>query len=246
MRKLSGITALILAGGMGTRLREAVSDRPKVLAPVNGRPFLASLLDRLADAGVRRVVLCTGYLAHQVTEAFKAEFRGMQLLYSREEEPLGTGGALRLALPLLRCDPVLVLNGDSFCDADLGAFLRQHLEAGSPASLVLTRVADVARYGSVETDPAARVLSFSEKGARSGEGTINAGIYLLSRGVLEGIPAGKAVSLEREVFPELIGRGLHAFAGGSRFIDIGVPADYHAAQAYLSDSPCRIAQGEAS
>lgn len=229
MNSLKDTTAVILAGGLGTRLREVVADRPKVLAEVNGRPFLASLLDRLVDAGIRRVVLCTGYMAELVSDTFGDEYRGVALLYSIEQTALGTGGALRLALPLITSDPALIMNGDSFCDADLPLFACQHHSADAKASLVLTEVEDVTRYGSVDVDLSGTVLSFREKGRQSGKGLINAGIYMMDRQVIETIQSGSAVSLEREVFPQLTGKGLYAFPQKGRFIDIGTPSDYHAA-----------------
>lgn len=244
MTGLEDTTAVILAGGLGTRLREVVADRPKVLAVVNGRPFLACLLDRLIDAGIRRVVLCTGYMAELVRDTFGDSYRGMVLCYSREVAPLGTGGALRLALPLIDSDPVLVLNGDSFCDADLGLFARQHLAAAALASLVLVKVKDIARYGAVDVDEAGSVSSFREKGSQSGEGMINAGVYLLARSVIAAIPEGKPVSLEREVFPVLIGGGLSGFLQPARFIDIGIPADYYAASSFFLSSSDSLASGE--
>ena len=234
MTGLEETTAVILAGGLGTRLREVVADRPKVLAEVNGRPFLASLLDRLVDAGIGNVILCTGYMAELVRETLGDGYRGIELLYSRENTPLGTGGALRRALPLIASDPVLVLNGDSYCDADLGLFTRQHLSASAQASLMLVQVEDVARYGAVDIDGTGCVVSFREKGSRNGAGLINAGIYLLARHVIVSIPAKRAVSLEREVFPRLIGTGLFGFPQTTRFIDIGIPSDYHAASAFLA------------
>lgn len=233
MANLARTTAVILAGGLGTRLRTVVSDRPKVLAEVAGRPFLGYLLDRLAAVGVQRVVLCTGYLAELVNSTFGENYRGVELVYSREEQPLGTGGALRLALPLIDSDPVLVLNGDSFCNANLKVFCDRHIRAGAKASLVLTRVPDVGRYGVVDTDAVGAVTSFVEKGERQGEGLINAGIYLLSRTMLATIPATGAVSLEREIFPQWIGKGLYAFSQPARFIDIGIPADLQVAATVL-------------
>ena len=181
MGDISGITVAILAGGLGTRLREAVADKPKVLAEVNGRPFLTYLLDRIADAGACRVVLCTGYLAKLVTSTLGDRYRNIELLYSEESVPLGTGGALRLALPLFNSDPVLVMNGDSFCDADLLLFEEQHRNSGAKASLVLAKVADVNRYGSVVLAPDNAITHFAEKGNRQGEGLINAGIYLFAK-----------------------------------------------------------------
>lgn len=236
MTDLENITAVILAGGLGTRLREIVADRPKVLADVNGRPFLAFLLDRLADAGIRRVVLCTGYMAELVRDTFGESYRDMNLHYSQEDSPLGTGGALRLALPLISSDPVLVMNGDSFCDADLAQFARRHRAVAAQSSLALVQVEDVARYGAVAVDEPGAVKSFTEKGSRSGGGLINAGIYLLARQIIESIAPDKIVSLEREVFPGLIGKGLYGFLQSARFIDIGVPDEYRRSQTFISDS----------
>lgn len=228
--------AIILAGGLGTRLRDVVSDRPKVLAEVNGTPFLSFLLDKVADAGVRKVVLCTGYMASLVVNAFGNSYRGMELVYSEESEPLGTGGAIRQALPLTDSDPLLVMNGDSYCSADLSVFRRQHADSCSIASLLLTQVEDSSRYGIVETDQVGAVTSFREKDERTGPDLINAGIYLLSREVVRAIPATGAVSLERELFPGLIGKGLHGFCQPSEFIDIGIPSDYIDASAILKNS----------
>src|ERR671910_3457055 len=115
----SDLSVAVLAGGLGTRLRPVVSDRPKALAEIHGRPFLAYLLDQLSTAGCSRVVLCTGHLGEQIERAFDKRYRNLQISYSRETRPLGTGGALRLALPDLLSDPVLVMNGDSFCATDL-------------------------------------------------------------------------------------------------------------------------------
>lgn len=227
---LHNLTAAILAGGLGTRLRAAVADRQKVVASVAGRPFLMRLLDQLADAGLRRMVICTGYKAEQVAEMAGKEYRGMRLRCSPEREPLGTAGALRNALPLLESDQVLVLNGDSFCETDLAAFWRAHHERNAAGSIVVREIADTRQSGRVSFDVNGAVTSFVEKGASTGPGWINAGIYLLGRALLEGIPAERSVSLEREVFPVWIGRGLHAFPTAGKFLDIGTPESYAAAQ----------------
>jgi len=245
MAELANMTAVILAGGPGTRLREVVSDRPKVLAEVNGRPFLSYLLDRLVDVGIGQVVLCTGYMADQVRDTFEDSYRGMTLLYSREITPLGTGGALRLALPLIDSDQVLIMNGDSFCDADLELFASQHHLAAALASMVLVQVEDVTRYGVVIIDGSDTVVSFREKGSQSGKGMINAGIYLLARHVIESIPSGRPFSLERELFPGLISAGLSGFLHPSRFIDIGIPSDYHSAASFLNYLDNTALPGEA-
>lgn len=229
MSDLSGITAAILAGGMGTRLREVVADRPKVMAEVNSRPFITYLLDQLAAAGVTNVVLCTGYLAEQVRTVLGDSYRGMHLNYSVETKPLGTGGAIRLAVPLFPSFPILILNGDSYFDLDLLSFAKQHMDAGAKASLALATVADVSRYGAVDIAADSAITCFEEKGSRQGAGLINAGIYLLEQAFVEAMPPDSAVSIERELFPALIGQGLYGFPQSGKFLDIGMPADYRAA-----------------
>ena len=229
--------AIILAGGLGSRLREAVSDRPKVLAEVAGRPFIEYLLDQVADAGIHHAVLCVGYLAEQVEAHLGSTYRGVQLSYSRERALLGTGGALRYALPLTRSDTLLVMNGDSFLDADLPTFRAQHEAAGARVSLLLAPVDDTGRYGRVNTDGLNHVTSFDEKGAVRGPGWVNAGIYLIDRELLKSIPNGRNCSLEKEIFPEWIGPGFFGFKStASTFIDIGTPTSLREAQSIFAAS----------
>jgi len=238
MTGFSDITAVILAGGLGTRLREAVVDRPKVLAEVNGRPFITYLLDQLVAAGFHKAVLCTGYMAELVRETLGSSYRGIELLYSTEDSPLGTGGALRLALPLVASDPLLVMNGDSYCQVDLGLLLDSHCRREMEASLVLAPVEDISRYGAVDITDAGIITNFSEKGCRQGYGLINAGIYLLRRSVVTAIHDDAMISLERDVFPVLTSRHqLQGVRTNGRFIDIGIPADYFAATAFFNDLP---------
>ncbi|MBM4085930.1 MAG: galactokinase, partial [Planctomycetes bacterium] len=173
MSELRNVTAALLAGGLGTRLRTVLPHRPKALAQVRGRPFLACLLDQLAAAGVRHAVLCTGHLGEQVQAEVGNAYGPLRLAYSQESAPLGTAGALRLALPLLSSASALVMNGDSFCDVDLNAFWRWHRERGAKASLVLAKVADTSRYGRVNVSADGAVLRFHEKGRESGPGWIN-------------------------------------------------------------------------
>lgn len=225
-------TAAILAGGLGTRLRAVVADCPKVLSPVGGAPFLARLLDQLAAARLDRVVLCTGYLGDQIETRFGPAYRGMRLEYSRESTPLGTGGALREALPRIGSELALVLNGDSYCRVDLDRFRRFHAAHGAGASLVLTRAPDVARFGSVTVEEGGRILGFAEKSAVRGAGWINAGIYLLAREVIETIPVGRAVSLELEMFPTW--SGMYGFRCEGPFLDIGTPESYAAAERFFA------------
>lgn len=226
MNKLSKITAAILAGGLGTRLSSVVSDRPKVLAKVNGRPFIAYLLDQLSQAGVKKAVLCTGHLGEQVKATFGDFYNTLKLQYSQEQTTLGTGGALRLAFPLLESEPTLVLNGDSFCHTDLIDFLHWHVTKKAAASLLLTKVPDVGRYGSVQLSTDGEITSFEEKGKNPEPGLINAGVYLLNHPLLESIPVNTTVSLEHETFPLWINKGLYGFQSKGNFLDIGIPQDY--------------------
>lgn len=225
--------AFVLCGGLGTRLRSVLSDRPKSMAPVAGVPFLQLQLEDLKAQGIREVILGTGYLADQVQAFFRSgEEFGLQVRYSNENVPLGTGGALKLAEPLLS-DPVLVLNGDSYVEWSLAP--TRDLLARKEASLVmiLQLVPDVARYGSVTIDPDGRVTEFVEKGSRVGKGLINAGVYLLRKEIVAALPAGEAISLEKDIFPRLLHGKVYGLVSKGSFIDIGVPADLERAQTVL-------------
>ncbi|MCI0455432.1 MAG: nucleotidyltransferase family protein [Gemmataceae bacterium] len=228
------IPALILVGGLGTRLRSVLPDRPKALAPVAGRPFLSYLFDQLQAAGLRRAVLCTGYQAHQVEATFGPRYGALVLTYSREEAPLGTGGALRLALPKLDAEEALVLNGDSYVDYPLAEFHAWHREHGFAGSLLLTWTEDTARFGTVEVDAAGRIRAFREKQGLARPGWINAGIYLLARRLLEALPAGRPVSLEREAFPAWLAGGLGGPVRRAAFLDVGTPESLAQAEAFLA------------
>lgn len=233
---LCGITAAILAGGLGTRLRSVLPDRQKVVAQVGGKPFLSYLLAWLEASGVGEVVLCAGYRAGDLREVVGSRHGGMKIHHSVEPSPLGTGGALRHARPFLSSDPVLVMNGDSFCPVDLPRLLSWHGERKSLATMVVVEVPDTGRYGAVELDDRGEIVAFREKGG-SGRGVVNAGIYLLSRFVVDRLPDTTPLSLEQEVFPHLIGRGLHGYPVPGPFVDIGVPSDLARAAGVITSSP---------
>lgn len=228
------ITAAILAGGLGTRLRSSVSGCPKVLAKVGKRPFLAYLFDQLLAAGIREVVVCTGYLGDQIPRIFGESYGTLRLSYSRELTPLGTAGALRLALPLFKSNPVLVMNGDSYCDVNLREVWVWHGNRQADATLLLATVLDPERFGQVQIDWDGKVIAFKEKDGRVGPGWINAGIYLLSQNLMAEIPANRAISLEREVFPRWVGRGLYGFHSEAKFMDIGTPESYAFAERFFA------------
>ena len=229
------LTAVILAGGLGTRLRCVVSSNPKVLAEVGGRPFLSYLLEQLASASVRDAVLCTGYLGEQIEAEFGNSFGNMHLIYSREKSPLGTAGSIKLALPLLKSNPVLIMNGDSYCEVDIQNFYQRHIRQKADASLLLTKVANTERFGQVDLDDDGAVVSFREKNQDRGSGWINAGLYLLGYRLLRTIPNDRAVSLEKEMFPKWIDQGLYGYRAQGRFLDIGTPESYRTAESFFAE-----------
>lgn len=231
--------AFILAGGFGTRLRPALdAATPKPMATIAGRPFLEYLICQLRRDGIRDIVLLTGHRAAAVESYFgTGDGWDLTVRYSREPEPLGTGGALRHALPLLAGERSMVMNGDSYLGTDLTRITTAH-DAASAAThgaalgtLALVGREDGSRFGSVELGADGAVTAFREKLAEPRPGLINAGIYVLERRLIEAIPAGRAVSMEREVFPGLLDGRLRGIAIDAPFVDIGVPESYAALDA---------------
>jgi mannose-1-phosphate guanylyltransferase len=228
------LDAIILAGGQGTRLASALPGRQKVTATVAGKPFFCHVLDRLGEAGIRRIVLATGHRAADVEAALRAyaDVR-TQVVVSTEDKPLGTGGAVRAAALSTRSDPVLVLNGDSIAEIDFAELMSVHRARGAAATIAAVPAPEPGRFGVVQTAPDGAVTAFDEKPDGMAE-WINAGVYLFAREALAAIPAGRPVSLEREVLPALVGRGLHAAKFAVPFIDIGTPASLAAADAFFA------------
>jgi NDP-sugar pyrophosphorylase family protein len=210
-----------------------MADRPKVLAEVGGRPFIYYLLDQLVAAGIRDAVVCTGYLGERVKEVLGEAHGALRLIYSQESVPLGTGGALRQAFSLFLTEQVLILNGDSFCDANLRALALIHRLRKARATILLAEVSDAKRFGWVEVDAGGAVRAFLEKGGESGPGWINAGIYLVDRSLLQTIPPERRVSLEQESLPAWVGHGLYGFRSNGRFVDIGTPESLALAQQFF-------------
>lgn len=221
--------AIILVGGLGTRLRSVVSDVPKPLAPVAGRPFLAWMLDALAAQGIRRVILATGFMADRVVMACGDHWRGMDVLYSQEPKPLGTGGAIAMAFSLVHGDACLVLNGDTWLTYDCADFDRGWRASDARLAVALAEVADVSRYGAVRVE-CDRVTGLVEKG-RVGPGYINAGVYGIRRSLFDDFPATESFSFERDVLMPVVQReAVFAYTRTRDFVDIGVPLDYQHAQ----------------
>lgn len=231
------VKAVLLVGGLGTRLRSVVASKPKVLASIGDQPFLELLVRQLRSQGVRQFVMCTGYLADQVEGIFGDGRRWeVSIEYSREETPLGTAGAVKLAEPYLRGVPeFLLLNGDSFLEIDFADLLKVHRREGALATMAVLRVEDASRYGTVDVEASGRVRGFAEKTGDTRPGLVNGGIYVFSEAVWPYLPQGPA-SLERDVFPRLLEHGVYAREQHGKFIDIGTPADYARAQELLRSS----------
>lgn len=228
--------AVILVGGLGTRLRPLTLSVPKPMIPTAGVPFLAHLIARIQAAGVTHVVLGTSYRAEVFEEAFgDGTGLGVELEYVVESEPLGTGGGIRNVASRLRGDTVLIFNGDVLSGVDLTALMETHRRTDADVTLYLTKVSDPRHFGCVPTDPSGRVEAFLEKTENPPTDQINAGTYVFRRWVVDGIPAGRPVSVERETFPGLLRSGARVFGhiDTSYWRDLGRPADFVAGSADL-------------
>lgn len=222
--------ALVLAGGLGTRLRPRFGDLPKPLAPVGGRPFLARQLEALAAHGVREAVILAGHGADALRAELGERSAGVALEWSVEDEPLGTAGALRLAAPFVD-GPVWVLNGDTLAEGDPWALERDRWERGALGAVALYEVPDASARGRVEVDAGGRITRFVEKDpAWRGPAWVNGGVYAFQPALWRELPEG-AGSLERDVLPRLAARGaLHGRRCAGRFWDIGTPEDWERAE----------------
>ena len=228
--------AIILAGGLGTRLRAAVPDLPKPLAPIHGRPFLEHQMDYWIAQGVTRFILSVGYKRGLIEAHFGTTYRKCALAYAREDEPLGTGGGLLLALAEVQTESILVLNGDTFFEVALETLCEQHAAKQAQLTIALRRVPHNDRYGEVVLNADQGIAAFSAKPSGC-EGIINGGVYMMQRETMLdlGWKAGDKVALEQDLLPTLLDRKLKIvgveYAGA--FIDIGVPEDYQRAASLL-------------
>ena len=218
--------AIILAGGLGTRLQETVPNLPKAMAPVGDRPFLSHLLAYLQTQGVTKAILAVGYMAEKVEAYFGESHNGLPIIYSNEPRPMGTGGAIKLATAHVSTWPVLAVNGDTLFPFSLPSFEAFHHSTPGCFSIALCPMSNCERYGTVVTSPDGQVLKFEEKRPSKRIGLINAGAYLLDESSRLLIPSG-ASSLEQDVIPALSMRGLiYGVPFSVPFLDIGVPEDY--------------------
>ena len=237
---ISELPVLILAGGLGTRLRSAFDSGPKSMAPVGGRPFLEYLLLQVRDAGFRNILLCVGYGREQIESwAGDGARWGLGIRYSSEPEPRGTAGAVKLAEGLIDSEVFLVMNGDSYLAADLRRMVEFHLRSDAWATIALVEVRDASRYGTVVLSAEGKIAAFLEKrvgaGGSGSQNLINGGVYVFRNSVLSVVPELKAVSLEREILPQLLTKKVNGFISEGYFIDIGLPHDFMRAQIELPE-----------
>jgi len=222
--------AIILAGGFGTRLREAVPDLPKPMAPIAHQPFLAWQLDYLMKMGVGRFILSVGYKANVIRDYFGSHYKGASIVYVEESTPLGTGGAIAYALKAATQDRVFIFNGDTLCDVNLDRLRASTFSKDNAIGILVKHVADTGRYGAISFDNESRlVTSFGEKQA-SGQGFINAGIYDVPKNLFDNIQIAPPFSFETHVIPQVVGNSLYAEFSGEFFIDIGIKEDFINAQ----------------
>ncbi len=236
MSESEKLTAIVLAGGMGTRLATRVPDRPKVLAEVNGEPFIVKLLRQLVLAKIKQVVVCTGHRANEVEAAISDHFGNNNICFSREALPMGTGGALALAGEYVLGQYALVLNGDSFIQVDYQDLLMWHCAHGARVSLVVTSVENSGRFGNVTLGKTGRICEFSEKVEQSDNGgnLINAGVYLINKSILQTLSRTPNSSFEQEVLPKLIPDRVYGYISDRPFIDIGTPDSFDQADSFFN------------
>ncbi|MFP4093948.1 MAG: nucleotidyltransferase family protein [Cyclobacteriaceae bacterium] len=234
--KVKMMEAIVLAGGLGTRLKSVVSDLPKPMAPVNGRPFLSIVLHELAMQGINRAILSTGFLHEVVEDFFGSQYEGIKISYSREDEPLGTGGAIRQAMQMVRSPFAFVLNGDTLFKADLKKMAHFHQKHQADMTLALKEMQDFSRYGTVDVEEG-RITRFHEKSYRE-YGLINGGIYLLNQHLVSRLQAlPHKFSFEKDFMEAKCNElKMMGFPSNAYFIDIGIPEDYERAHREIPDT----------
>lgn len=225
--------AIILAGGFGTRLQSVVQDVPKPMAPINGKPFLAFLLDSLSKQAVRKIILSTGYRHKVIENYFKNCYKGMKIVYSVEQEPLGTGGAILKALGKATNRNVFVINGDTFLQLNMAEMMEKHLSLGSDITMALKLMENFDRYGAVEVE-IGKITGFKEK-KQCQSGYINGGVYLLRPEIFD-VKLPERFSFESDFLEKHVeSLNINAFITPGYFIDIGIPEDYQRARTELKN-----------
>jgi len=226
---LSKTDVVILCGGRGERLRSVVKKQPKVLAEVKGKAFLDILIDNVLRYGFKHIILSVGYLREQIKNHF-SNYKNYDITFSEEEEPLGTGGALKKAENLIMSNHFMVMNGDSICKVDFKSFFDFHIKKEALLSIVLVRSKTTQDYGSVTLNDSQRIAGFNEKVVGGSENIINAGIYLMTKDIFSYMPEQDSFSLEYDLFPKIVNDRCYGFLTDSEFLDIGIPERYEKAR----------------
>lgn len=232
---LGEIDVVVLCGGLGKRIRSEIGEQQKTMAQVHGRPFLDVLLKYLSLQGFRRIVLCTGYKGQDIKEYYKQNDWGLSILFSEEQEPLGTGGAIKNTVGLVQSDPFIALNGDCFCELDYQEFIEFYNEKKARASIVVAPKEDRSDFGSIVLDDSDKIVSFQEKISleKTASNLANVGIYCFSKTIFSLMPKKKCFSIERDFFPKILDQKFFGFKVCQEFIDIGTPERYQEAQKKL-------------
>lgn len=223
MGGLADCDVIILCGGFGTRLQSVVSDRPKPMADIYGRPFVSLIVEHFLRHGARRFIFGTGHRGEMIEDWFRRHQAGYETIFIRDPAPLGTGGALAQAMTAVRSNPFLLLNGDSLCEIDPERLLRFHALKRSRATIAVTRQEDRQDTGAVMLDEEDRVVSMVEKPHVRSSGYDNAGIYVFDQAIETLFPAKSPWSLERDLLPQLVSQGFYGFVTASSLHDIGTP-----------------------
>ncbi len=225
--------AIILAGGKGTRLQSLLHDIPKCMAPVNGKPFISYIIDYLVQSNISKVIISVGYRKEYIISNLNDIYSGIEIIFSQEDVPLGTGGAIKAAMKYMETDLALVLNGDTFFRPDLHAMLNMHTSQNADLSIAAKKMPDVSRYGKIICNEKGKIISFAEKNISSEAGLINGGIYLIGNNLFDKFHA-EVFSIENEFFKQKVSE-LHfqAFISEAEFLDIGIPEDYKKAASII-------------
>ncbi len=227
--------AVLLAGGMGTRLQRVLPDLPKPMAPINGKPFIEYIMDYLITFNIRKFILSVGYKHEAFSSHFSNNYKGVPVIFSVEETPLGTGGGIHKAIALAEGYNILVLNADTMFKLDIFSMYSLHQSVSADITMGLRKMEEISRYGSVETDSNSRVTGFYEKDSKKGYGTINGGVYIFKKDIFEKRKMPEKFSLEKDFLePFYPSTKIYGYSSDAYFIDIGIPKDYEKAQHELT------------
>lgn len=235
-QNISHIDVVILCGGKGTRLQKVINDRPKPMAQINEKPFLDIIINLFKNSGFKRFILCTGHKAEFISDYYAQLEDDVEIVISKENEPLGTAGAVKNAEDLIRSQTFMVVNGDSFCPVKLNELLAFHIRKKASLSITVVESDKTKEVGLIKLDESFRIRQFSEKTKVSGKAFTNAGIYIFEKQILSNMPKGKKISLEYDIFPCLVDSRCYGFVTNQGLIDIGTPERLKKARNMLGDT----------